>query len=275
MFKYIIKRIAQAIPLLIAITAICFTLINLAPYDAVDAITTPKMTREEIRAKREEYGLNDPVPVQYIRWVQNICKGELGYSLVKHTKIEDDLKEKIPNTIKLVLPSYMTAFILAIIIGLFAAYHKNQKIDRVINTAASAGLAVPTFWLALLAIYLFGCKLDLLPIMGMHKIGDDSFGDFMLHFIMPYCVLVIGFLPDLIRYVRSSAITQLGEDYVLVQKAFGASKKEILFNVECTTSDGYKAWYVFTYACYRSSYNRNSILMARNRSLLCKSNKLS
>lgn len=229
MFKYIIKRIAQAIPLLIAITAICFTLINLAPYDAVDAITTPKMTREEIRAKREEYGLNDPVPVQYIRWVQNICKGELGYSLVKHTKIEDDLKEKIPNTIKLVLPSYMTAFILAIIIGLFAAYHKNQKIDRVINTAASAGLAVPTFWLALLAIYLFGCKLDLLPIMGMHKIGDDSFGDFMLHFIMPYCVLVIGFLPDLIRYVRSSAITQLGEDYVLVQKAFGASKREILF----------------------------------------------
>ena len=248
MFKYIIKRIAQAIPLLIAITAICFALINLAPYDAVDALITPTMTREEVRAKREEYGLNDPVPVQYVRWVQNICKGELGYSLVSHTKIENDLKEKIPNTVKLVLPSYMTAFILAIIIGLFAAYHKNKKVDKLINTMASVGLSVPTFWLALLAIYLFGCKLDLLPIMGMHKIGDNSFGDFILHFIMPYCVLVIGFLPDLVRYVRSSAITQLGEDYVLVQKAFGASKRDSIqtCNVERTTSNGYKIRYVFT-----------------------------
>ena len=78
-------------------------------------------------------------------------------------------------------------------------------------------------------MYLFGCRLNWFPIMGMHTIGDDSFSDFLMHFAMPYFVLIIGFLPDLVRYVRSSAITQFEEDYVLVQQVFGSSRREILF----------------------------------------------
>ena len=212
-----------------AITALCFILIDLAPYDAVDALITDKMTKEQIEKRREEYGLNDPVYVQYIRWVQNVCKGDLGYSLINKTNIAKDLKVKIPNTIKLVLPSYLTAYVLAIVLGLLAGYKKDGWLDKLINGMASIGLAVPTFWVALLVIYKFGCDLRWFPIIGMHSIGDDSFGDFMMHFIMPYSVLVIGFLPDLVRYVRSSTITQLNEDYVLVQKAFGSSRIEILF----------------------------------------------
>lgn len=229
MLKYIIKRILQAIPLMIAITALCFILIDLAPYDAVDALITDKMTKEQIAARREEYGLNDPVYIQYFRWVKNVCKGDLGYSLINKTDIAKDLSVKIPNTIKLVLPSYVTAFMLAIVLGLLAGYKKDGWIDKLINGLASVGLAVPTFWVALLVIYKFGCDLRWFPIIGMHKVGDNSFGDFMMHFIMPYSVLVIGFLPDLVRYVRSSTITQLNEDYVLVQKAFGSSRMEILF----------------------------------------------
>lgn len=229
MLKYIVKRILQAIPLMIVITALCFTLINLAPYDAVDALTTDKMTTEQIEAIREDYGLNDPVYVQYFRWVKNVCQGELGYSLINHTDIADDLAVKIPNTIKLVLPSYLTAFALAILLGLIAGYKKNGIADKIISTFASVGLSVPTFWVGLLVIYFFGCKLKWFPILGMHSIGDNSFGDFLMHFIMPYTVLILGFLPDLVRYVRSSTITQLNEDYVLVQRAFGSSKAEILF----------------------------------------------
>ena len=229
MLKYIVKRILQAIPLMFAITALCFVLIDLAPYDAVDALITDKMTKEQIEKRREEYGLNDPVYVQYFRWVKNVSKGDLGYSLINKTNIAKDLSVKIPNTIKLVLPSYISAFILAIVLGLLAGYKKDGLLDKLINGLASIGLAVPTFWVALLVIYKFGCDLRWFPILGMHKVGDNSFGDFMMHFIMPYSVLVIGFLPDLVRYVRSSTITQLNEDYVLVQKAFGSSKLEILF----------------------------------------------
>lgn len=228
MLKYIIKRILQAIPLMIIITMLCFLLINLAPYDAVDSITTDKMTREEIEAKREEYGLNDPVYVQYFRWIKNVASGDLGYSLINHTDIAKDLSAKIPNTIKLVLPSYLTAFLLAIFLGLIAGHKKNKMADKIINGFASVALSVPTFWVALLIIYFFGCRLKWFPILGMHTIGDNSFGDFLMHFIMPYIVLILGFLPDLVRYVRNSAITELEEDYVLVQQAFGSSKSEVL-----------------------------------------------
>ena len=228
MLKYLIKRILQAVPLLLLITLLCFILIDLAPYDAIDARITDKMTPAQIAQLKEEAGLNDPMPIQYVRWLGNLLKGDLGMSLINHTDIATDLKEKIPNTIKLVLPSYATAFLLAIGLGLLAGRYKNTWIDKIINSLASVGLAVPTFFVALLFIYYFGLKLDLFPVMGMHSLGEDSFEDFLHHFVMPYAVLVIGFLPDLVRYVRSSTITQFEEDYVTVQKAFGSSSGTIL-----------------------------------------------
>ena len=228
MLKYLIKRLLQAVPLLLLITILCFVLIDLAPYDAMDAKVTDKMTPAMIEQMREEAGLNDPLPVQYLRWLKNLLKGDLGQSLINKTDIATDLKEKIPNTIKLVLPSYVTAFLLAIGLGLLAGRYKNTWVDKLINSLSSIGLAVPTFFVALLFIYYFGLKLDLFPVMGMHSLGEDSFEDFLHHLVMPYSVLVIGFLPDLTRYVRSSTITQFDEDYVTVQKAFGSSAGTIL-----------------------------------------------
>ena len=228
MLKYLIKRIAQAVPLLFLITALCFALINLAPYDAFDAKISEDMTADQVEAQREAAGLNDPVPVQYFRWLGNLFKGDLGQSLISRSEISKDLASKIPNTIKLVLPSYATAFLLAILLGLAAGHRKGSLLDRIITGFASVGLAMPTFWIALLAIYFFGVKLQWFPFIGMHTIGDNSFQDYMMHFIMPYCVLIIGFLPELIRYVRSSTITQFEEDYVTVQKAFGSSRVRIL-----------------------------------------------
>lgn len=228
MLKYLIKRLLQAVPLLLLITILCFVLIDLAPYDAMDAKVTDKMTPEMIEQMREEAGLNDPMPVQYLRWLKNLLKGDLGQSLINRTNIATDLEEKIPNTIKLVLPSYVTAFLLAIGLGLLAGRYKNTWVDKVINSLASIGLAVPTFFVALLFIYYFGLKLDMFPVMGMNSLGEDSFEDFLHHLVLPYSVLVIGFLPDLVRYVRSSTVTQFDEDYVTVQKAFGSSSGAIL-----------------------------------------------
>ena len=228
MLKYLVKRLLQAVPLLLLITILCFTLIDLAPYDAIDARITDDMTPAQIAQMKEEAGLNDPLPVQYLRWLGGLLKGDLGHSLINRTNIATDLKEKIPNTIKLVLPSYATAYLLAIGLGLVAGRYKNSWLDKIINSLASIGLAVPTFFVALLFIYYFGLKLDLFPVMGMHSLGEDSFQDFLHHFVMPYAVLVIGFLPDLVRYVRSATITQFEEDYVTVQKAFGSSSGTIL-----------------------------------------------
>ena len=230
MLKYILKRILQAIPLLILITVICFALINLAPYDAVDAITTPDMSAAEIEMRREAYGLNDPVYVQYFRWLNNILHGNFGYSLLSHTSIKYDLMIRIPNTAILVLASYATAYVLAIVLGLVAGSYKNRWPDKIIDGLCSIGIATPTFWFAMLLIYIFSFRMKIFPIMGMHTVGDNSLGDLLWHFFLPYITLVVGFLPDLTRFVRGSTIGQMKEDYVVVQQAFGAKKVQILFH---------------------------------------------
>ena len=230
MLKYNLKRILQAIPLLILITVICFALINLAPYDAVDAITTPDMSAAEIEMRREAYGLNDPVYVQYFRWLNNILHGNFGYSLLSHTSIKYDLMIRIPNTAILVLASYATAYVLAIVLGLVAGSYKNRWPDKIIDGLCSIGIATPTFWFAMLLIYIFSFRMKIFPIMGMHTVGDNSLGDLLWHFFLPYITLVVGFLPDLTRFVRGSTIGQMKEDYVVVQQAFGAKKVQILFH---------------------------------------------
>lgn len=230
MAKYITKRVLQAIPMLLIITIICFGLMNLAPYNAIDTFVTPKMSVAQVEAIKVKYGFDQPVPVQYIKWLGNILQGDFGNSILTKQKISSDLLIRIPNTIKLVLPSYLTAFFLAIVLGLIAGMNKNKWLDKLIDGFSSIGIAVPSFWLAMIFIYIFAYQLQIFPIMGMHTIGmENNFGDFLSHFALPYFTLTLAFLPDLARYVRSSTIGQLSEDYVMVQRAFGAGKYEILF----------------------------------------------
>lgn len=229
-FKYILKRILQVIPMLFIVSFIVFSLIQLAPYDAIDSITTPNMSSETVEILRQKHGLDQPFLMQYFMWLKEILQGNFGYSLVNQQSIGQELLVRIPNTIKLILPAYLTALVLSVVLGLVAGANRGKFIDKLIDGICSVGISMPTFWFAMLLIYLLGYKLDLLPIIGMHTVGkEDSLIDFLQHFIMPYLVLVVAFFPDLTRYVRSSTLLQLSEDYVMVQQSFGATKREIFF----------------------------------------------
>lgn len=234
MAKYIIKRILQAIPLILLISIICFTLIQLAPYNAIDTMITPKMPQETVDIIKAKYGFDKPIYVQYLLWLKGVVSGQFGYSIITHENISNDLIARIPSTVILVLPSYILALVISIILGLVSGANKNKFVDKIIDGFCSIGIAIPSFWFAMIMIFIFGYKLAILPILGMNTIGvKGSISDFLIHFIMPSTVLVIAYLPDLIRYVRSSTIGQISEEYVMVQNAFGASKKEILFKHVC------------------------------------------
>lgn len=228
MIRYILKRILQAIPLLLVISFIVFTLIHLAPYDAIDSQITSNMSQEEINILREQSGLNKPFLIQYVDWLGQILSGNFGHSLVTHNSVGEEILAKIPNTISLVLPAYVTALIIAIVLGLVAAANKGKWQDKLIDAVASLGIATPSFWIAMIFIYVLGYQLNLFPIIGMHTIGKEGdFGDFLSHFIMPYLTLTIVFFAELTRYVRSSALNQTNEEYVVVQQAFQATKTQI------------------------------------------------
>ncbi len=228
LLRYIIKRLFIAIPLLFVISFLVFSLIHLAPYDVIDSITTPNMSQETIAILRERYGLDQPFLVQYWHWLTQIFHGDFGYSLVSQQSIGTELAARIPNTIRLVLPAYLTALLLAVVLGLLAGANKGKFLDHFIDGVASFGIAIPTFWFAMIMIYLFGYKLNLFPILGMHTVGQEgSISDFFAHFWLPYITLTIAFFPELTRYIRSSTMQQLSQDYVTVQQAFQASKWEI------------------------------------------------
>lgn len=228
MFKYILKRVIQVIPLLILITFIVFSLMYLAPYDAVDAIATPNMSPEALELIKEKNGLNEPFIVQYFMWVKNILRGNFGNSILSQISISSELSYRIPNTMKLIIPSYTIAIILSVLLGLLAAAKKNKALDKIIDTLCSVGIATPAFWIAMIFIYYFGLRLNKLPITGMHTIGmEGDLGDFIKHLILPVSVLVLAIFPSITRYIRSTAISQLNETYVDVQKSLGASKLEI------------------------------------------------
>lgn len=228
MLTYILKRMAQAIPLLLVISFLVFSLIYVAPFDVIDSLTTPNMTAEQVEILRQQNGLDQPFLVQYFIWLKNILSGNLGNSLSSHHSIAGDLAEKIPNTLSLVLPAYVTALLLAVALGLLSAANRGKWLDRAIDGFASLGIAVPSFWFAMILIYLFGYRLELFPFIGMHTLGKEGdFGDYLSHLVLPYLTLVMVFMPDLLRYIRASAIVEVDKDYVTVQEAFQASKKEI------------------------------------------------
>jgi peptide/nickel transport system permease protein len=212
------------------ICVLCFALIQLAPFDAIDMLTRPDMPPEMVQALKVRYGLDQSAHVQFLSWLRRMFSGDLGYSIVNHQSVAFGLSSRLPNTILLVLPSYGIAVVLSMVLGLLAGMKAGGKLDRVIDGLCSVGMATPTFWIGMILLYIFAYALDLLPVLGMHTLGrTPDLPDLLRHMILPCTVLSSAFLPETIRYVRSATISQYQENYCLVQRAFGSSGTQILF----------------------------------------------
>ncbi|GMK41552.1 peptide ABC transporter permease [Paenibacillus sp. CCS19] len=229
MRQLIVKRLAQTIPMLFFVSIVCFAMIKLAPGDPVMSFVTPNMHAEDIERIRHSLGLDQPAYVQYVQWLKQLLSGNLGYSLINHQPVLDQIIDRLPATAGLMACAIGLAVILAIPLGLVAGANRNRWPDKLINLITYVGISVPLFWLAILLIYLFAIKLHWLPSMGMRTIGMNSAADVLKHGILPCSVLAFGFLAVYVRYIRSSTIGQLREEYVLIQKAFGSSRYTILF----------------------------------------------
>ena len=229
MRQLIAKRLIQTIPLLFFVSIVCFALIKAAPGDPVLSFVTPNMHQEDIERVRANLGLDKPAYVQYGLWLKELLKGNLGYSLVNHQPVAQLILERLPATAGLMGCAILLAVILAIPLGLIAGAYHNKWVDKLITFMSYIGISVPVFWLAILLIYLFANKLQWLPSMGMRTIGVNSAWDVIKHGILPVSVLAFSFLSSYVRYIRSSTIGQLREDYVQIQYAYGSTRWVILF----------------------------------------------
>ena len=229
MRKLILRRILQAIPMLIFISIVSFILIKIAPGDPVASYITPKMSERDVEIMRHNLGLDKPVYIQYFIWLQDVLKGNFGYSLVNHRPILKEITTRIPATLILMGTSLSLSIILAIPLGLIAGLKKNSILDNIISVFTYIGISIPSFWFAMILIYTFSLSLHLLPSFGMHAAGTNSTIDVIKHLIMPSLVLSFYNLSVFIRYIRSNTISELREDYVTLHYANGASKIVTLF----------------------------------------------
>lgn len=227
--KRIISKLTQSVVIMFLVSILCFALIKMAPGDPVLTYVQPNMSESYIETLRESLGLNKPLYVQYLIWLQKILHGDFGYSLVNTRPVLGQILERIPATLILMGTSLVLATLISIPLGLFTGKYKNGILDKITSVLSYVGISIPTFWFGILLIYLFGVYLGVLPSIGMHTPGDTSIGDLILHLILPCTVMTFVNVAQFTRYVRSSTITEMSSDYVMVQTAYGMSESGILF----------------------------------------------
>ena len=228
MKEILLKRLLQTIPVIILVSIFSFLIIHLAPGDPVNMYIKPEMTIEDIEAIREELGLNAGIVEQYISWIKNVFQGELGYSLVNHQSVSKQIMEKLPATVSLMGVSMIFSLLVSIPLGLISGLKRDKMTDQIISVFSYIGISIPSFWFALMLIVVFCLNLRLLPNSGMRTLGVESFWDLVKHMILPVLVLSWGNIAVFTRYIRSSTITQLEEEYVLTAKSKGLERMQIL-----------------------------------------------
>lgn len=227
--KRILNRLAQSVLVMLLVSVLCFGLVKLAPGDPVLTYVQPNMSEAYIARIRADMGLNKPIPLQYLLWMRNILHGNFGHSLINNRPVLRQILERLPATLLLSGVSLLLALLLSVPLGLFSGKYKNGIFDRITSMLAYVGVSIPAFWFGILLIYAFGVYLHWLPTIGMHSDGDSSPLDLLRHFILPCTVLTFTNIAQFSQYIRSSTITELSNDYVLVQRAGGMKERDILF----------------------------------------------
>ncbi len=238
MFQYLLRRLLLIIPLFIGITLITFVVIHLAPGEPVEMQTalSPKASAKTRERLREFYGLDKPLHVQYANWVKKMARFDFGRSFAPDGRpVIDKIREAIPVTLSINFIALILEFGLAIPIGILAATHRDTLVDKGITVFVFLGFAIPTFWLALVLMYICGVKLNILPISGLHSLGANKLTglawlwDMAKHLILPLGVATFGSLASLSRYTRSTMLDVFGQDYITTARAKGLPERIVIF----------------------------------------------
>lgn len=226
------KKILTAVASIVVLSFLVFTISRLTPVDPLQAYygeRVEKMNAEDKDAAREKLGLNDPIPMQYVRWVQNAVHGDFGISYKYRRPVIQMVKERIGNTLLLGGVGFVLTFAGALALGLLCARKENSRFDRFMCKAGTFSSCIPEFWMALIFILVFCVIWKLLPSSGAYSIGKEgNILDRMQHLILPMLVVVLQHLWYYAYLIRNRLLEETREDYVMLCKAKGLSDRQIL-----------------------------------------------
>lgn len=237
MVRFLVYRFFQAFLTLVGVTFLSFLIIKLAPGDYLDELRlNPQISPETIERLKQLYGLDQPIIIQYLKWLKNALLFDLGYSFQYHAPVLDLILERIPNTLLLTVSSALIAWLLAIPIGTVAAFKENSWFDKLVQAYAYGFMSFPSFFLAFILLF-FAAKTGVLPIGGIQSPNFEALSpvekvlDILKHLIVPSLAIALVSLAGLIRLVRSSVLEVLHSPIVTMLKAKGVGRLTLVKHV--------------------------------------------
>jgi len=230
MARFILRRLLQALLVLVVMSFVIYNLIGLMPGDPIDAMAAgnPDMTPEAVAHLRQIYGLDQPLLLRYGHWLSGAAQGDFGFSRVHARPVLQVLMPALLRTCELMLLGFVVAVALGFGLGILAALRPGGLVDGLIGLFAFAGISVPVFWLALMLILLFAVELHWLPAGGVADLGDGGFADRARHLVMPVATLALAGTGIFIRYVRAAMIETMRMDHVRTARAKGAREGRVV-----------------------------------------------
>jgi peptide/nickel transport system permease protein len=229
MSKYVVRRLVMLVPVLFGISIVLFTILALAPGDPFEELATNPNVPAEVRMNlRAKFGLDDPVPIRYVRWLTSMLQGDWGFSFVSRVDVDDLILQRLPTTLFVLGSAQLLGLVVAIPIGVMSAVRPYSIFDQIATTFAFIGFSLPTFFTGLVFILVFSIQLDWLPFIYRADIAATGFAWYWEHLkqaIMPVAVLGLFQGASMTRFTRSAVLEVIRLDYVNTARAKGLSER--------------------------------------------------
>jgi len=226
MLRYIVTRIALSIPILLAVFTLVFIVVRIIPGDPAEAALGDYASKQAVEALRERMGLNDPLIVQYLRFLGDLLRGDLGISMISGKPISEQVAHVLPYTLQLTFASILIGTLFGIPLGVFTATRRNTFIDYLGRIISLAGLSVPAFYFGILLILFFAIKIDLFPAVGGGDLKKPV--ENLKHLVLPALTLGLIMTTSVTRLTRSAMLNVLSEDYVRTARAKGLRERAVI-----------------------------------------------
>ncbi len=228
MTQYIIRRLIQALFIIWGCATLVFFMLRMIPGDPVIQMLGPEYTPEAAAALRTKLGLDQPLHVQYVRWMGNVLRGDLGGSIASGETVAEAIASGLPKTLSLATLSFIIALVIALPAGIIAALKRNSAFDYVASVVAFVGVSMPSFWFGIILILIFAVHLQWLPAIGYSELTEDGFWPWLQRLILPSLAIGAAYSAILMRFVRAGLLEVLGSDYVRTARAKGVREQAVI-----------------------------------------------
>jgi len=228
MATFILRRVLQTLVVILLVTVLVFAIMHLMPGDPVLMFLGPDASVEQIEHYRHQFGLDLPLPLQYLKWAGNLLQGEFGDSIVFRQEIGPLIVSKLKVTLTIAIPAFVIAVAFGMFFGILAAVYRGRWVDSFITVLANFGMATPTFWLSILCVYIFSLRLGWLPVQGFTFPSED-FELAIRRMILPVSMLALGPMAVFARQTRSAMLETIRQDYIRTARSKGLGERRVIY----------------------------------------------